>query len=87
MQHHRGGKRKKIWLLRLFLLLLVLVVGQGCLARKLQGLEEIIQANPQGWDDAVNGSHYRDGSDHSERMMRSLGRYINQLEAEIERGD
>ena len=41
-------------------------------------------ANPKGWDDAVNGSHYRDGGDDSERMMRSLARYINQLEEKLE---
>jgi len=55
--------------------------------RKLNGLQEIITSNPQGWDDAVNGSFYRDGSDHSERLMGQMGRYINQLEETIERGD
>ena len=51
---------------------------------KYQGLEDLVTANPKGWDDAVNGSHYRDGSDDSERMMRSLGRYINELEQKLE---
>ena len=55
--------------------------------RKLNGLQEMIQANPKGWDDAVNGSFYRDGGEDSERMMKSLGLYINQLEETIERGD
>jgi len=66
--------------------LLLLVLLAGCV-RKLNGLQEIIQANPKGWNDAVNGSFYKDGREDSERMMKSLGLYINQLEETIERGD
>ena len=69
------------------LCLLLLVLGVGCVTRKMDGLQEMIASNPQGWADAVNGSHYRDGSDHSERFMGQMGRYINQLEEIIERGD
>ena len=53
----------------------------------MNGLQEMISSNPMGWADAVNGSHYRDGSDHSERFMGQMGRYINPLEEIIERGD
>jgi len=71
-------------LLRICLIALVLAVTSGCIGTKYQGVEEIVTANPKGWDDAVNGSHYRDGGDDSERMMRSLARYINQLEEKLE---
>jgi hypothetical protein len=66
------------------LLGLGILVTSGCVSVKYQGLENLVTANPKGWDDAVNGSHYRDGSDDSERMMRSLGRYINELEQKLE---
>ena len=66
------------------LLGLALLGMSGCVSVKYQGLENLVAANPKGWADAVNGSHYRDGSDDSERMMRSLGRYINELEQRLE---
>ena len=71
-------------LLRICFLVLVLVASSGCIGTKYQGVEEIVAANPKGWDDAVNGSYYRDSGDDSERMMRSLARYINQLEEKLE---
>lgn len=70
--------------LKILLLGLGLLVMSGCVSVKYQGVERLIEANPKGWEDAVNGSHYRDGSDDSERMMRSIGRYINELEQKLE---
>lgn len=51
---------------------------------KLNGMQELIESNPRGFEDAVNGSHYRDGGDASERFIRSLGRYVNELERRLE---
>ena len=82
-QAQGGARRTRIWLV----CLLLPVLTAGCVAAKLNGLDEIIQANPRGWDDAVNGSFYKDGGSDSERIMRSLGLYINQLEEQIERGN
>ena len=42
-------------------------------------------AHPKGFEDAVNGSYYRDGGNDSERFLKDLGRYINKLEYELER--
>ena len=69
---------------KLSLIVLVLLATNGCITKKYAGLEQITTANPKGWNDAVNGSYYRDGGDDSERMMTSLGQYINQLEFELE---
>jgi hypothetical protein len=72
------------WLLKA-LLLLGLIVTSGCVTNKYQGWEEITMAHPKGFEDAVNGSYYRDGGNDSERFLNDLGRYINKLEYELER--
>jgi hypothetical protein len=40
--------------------------------------------NPVGFEDAVNGSYYRNEGNASAVFMRSVGRYINDLEYRIE---
>ena len=75
------------WLMTLSLALLV----TGCIKTKLNGWKTLIDANPTGFQEAVNGSHYRsmliDGrsdGNASAVLMRSMGRYINDLEYRIE---
>lgn len=72
---------------RNLLLLLVVVVSNGCLAKKLNSSQAIIEAHPKGFEDSVNGSFYRDGGEESERFMEALLRRVNELEEMIERGD
>ena len=55
------------------------------MTNKYQGWEEITMAHQKGFEDAVNGSYYRDGGNDSERFLNDLGRYINKLEYELER--
>jgi len=68
------------------MILLLVVPSAGCLTTKLDGFSELVEANPQGFEDAVNGSYCRDESDHSERFMRSMSKYINELEYRLEKG-
>lgn len=51
---------------------------------KLNSVAEIVQSHPKGFEDAVNGSFYKDGGDESERFINDLLKKINELEQRIE---
>jgi len=68
------------WLMILLLALLV----TGCIKTKLNGWTNLVEMNPVGFEDAVNGSYYRNEGNASAVFMRSVGRYINDLEYRIE---
>ena len=59
------------------LLLLLLVVSNGCLNVKLNGFQEIVEANPVGLENCV-------ATDEGTALIKSLGLYINKLEERIE---
>ncbi len=82
---HSREKKKRMSLWMTSLLVLLLLVTSGCITRKYQGFQEMVEAHPKGFEDAVNGSYYRDGGSESERFVQALGRYISTLEYELER--
>ena len=51
----------------------------GCVNVKLNGFQEITERNPVGFANAVE-------TDEGAEFIRELGRYINQLEQQIEAG-
>ena len=61
-------------------LLLVAGGSSGCLNVKLNGFQEIAERHPLGMENAV-------GTDEGAAFVRDLGRYINQLEQQLESGD
>tara|TARA_R100000808_G_scaffold22661_1_gene49449 strand:- start:340 stop:573 length:234 start_codon:yes stop_codon:yes gene_type:complete len=65
-------------------LALLLPAMSGCVAVKYNGFQDLAAAHPKGFEDAVNGSHYRDGSSESEDFMRAVGRYIAEMEFKLE---
>jgi hypothetical protein len=71
-------KKTNSW--KILLLLLALGVSSGCLTVKLNGFQEIAEGNPMGLENAVS-------TDEGAAFVRDLGRYINQLEQQLERGD
>lgn len=58
-------------------ILLLLLVSAGCVSVKYNGFQEIAEAHPTGLERAVE-------SDEGAAFVRALGRYINQLEQELE---
>jgi hypothetical protein len=58
-------------------MLLALAASSGCLTVKLQGFSEIAARNPQGMEDAT-------ATDEGAALVRDLGRYINELERQLE---
>jgi hypothetical protein len=71
---------KKTRWLRTLSLLLVIGVSSGCLNVKLNGFQEIAERHPKGLEDAVL-------TDEGAAFVKDLGRYINQLEQQLEEGD
>ena len=65
--------------IKLLMILLMLHATSGCLSVKLNGFQEITEANPAGFANAVE-------TDEGAEFIRQLGRYINQLEQKIEAG-
>ena len=59
------------------MLLLLLLVGSGCVAVKYTGFQEIAEAHPMGLEKAVE-------SDEGAAFVRALGLYINRLEQKLE---
>ena len=64
---------------------MIILLAFGCVTPKYNGIRDMTAAHPKGAEDAVNGSHYRDGGNESEVFIRDLFRYVNQLEYELER--
>ena len=62
------------------MILLVAAGSSGCLTEKLNGFQEIAEANPEGLEHCVS-------DDRGAALVKSLGLYINRLEERIERGD
>jgi hypothetical protein len=63
--------------LKISLLLLLLAGSNGCLTVKLQGFSEIAQRHPVGMESATS-------TDEGTALIRDLGRYINELERQLE---
>jgi len=59
------------------LMLLVSGVSSGCLSVKLNGFEEIATRHPVGMEEAT-------ATDGGAALIRDLGRYINDLERQLE---
>lgn len=59
------------------LMLLVSVVSSGCLSVKLNGFEEIATRHPVGMEEAT-------ATDEGAALISELGRYINELERQLE---
>ena len=59
-------------------LLLLLVVNSGCVSAKLNGFEEIANRNELGMEHAT-------ATPEGTVLIRELGRYINELEFQIEK--
>jgi hypothetical protein len=59
------------------LMLLVSGVSSGCLSVKLNGFEEIATRHPVGMEEAT-------ATDEGAALIRDLGRYINDLERQLE---
>lgn len=59
------------------LMLLVSGVSSGCLSVKLNGFEEIATRHPVGMEEAT-------ATDEGAALIRDLGRYINELERQLE---
>jgi len=55
-------------------------VSNGCLTVKLQGFSEIAERHPVGMENATS-------TDEGVALIRDLGRYINELERQIEQGN
>jgi hypothetical protein len=62
-----------------WILLLLLPVSAGCVSVRLNGFQEIAERNPVGLENAVE-------TDEGAEFIRQLGKYINQLEQQIEAG-
>jgi len=62
-----------------WILLLLLLVSAGCVSVRLNGFQEIAERNPVGLENAVE-------TDEGAEFIRQLGKYINQLEQQIEAG-
>tara|TARA_R100001594_G_scaffold138913_1_gene182863 strand:- start:447 stop:656 length:210 start_codon:yes stop_codon:yes gene_type:complete len=60
-------------------ILLLMLASAGCVGVKLNGFQEIAERNPVGFENAVE-------TDEGAEFIRQLGRYINQLEQQIEAG-
>jgi hypothetical protein len=58
-------------------MLLALAVSSGCLSTKLNGFEEIATRHPVGMEEAT-------ATDEGAALIRDLGRYINELERQLE---
>jgi len=65
--------------IKLLMILLMLLVSAGCINVKLNGFSEIAERNPVGMEEATS-------TPEGEALIRDLGRYINQLEQQIEAG-
>lgn len=66
--------------MKLWIVLLILLGGTSCITKKYNGFAEIAELHPEGLQMAVE-------SDEGAAFVRALGRYINQLEQELEQGD
>jgi len=60
------------------LILLVAAGSSGCLTEKLNGFQEIVEANPVGLENCVS-------TNEGAALVKSLGLYINKLEERIEK--
>ena len=58
-------------------MLLALGVSNGCLTVKLNGFSEIAERHPAGMETATS-------TDEGAALIRDLGRYINELERQLE---
>ncbi|MBC8324643.1 MAG: hypothetical protein H8E27_03320 [Verrucomicrobia subdivision 3 bacterium] len=56
----------------------------GCLSIKYNSAQEIIQAHPLGFQDAINASHHARRTEESKHFIQALLRRLNQLEARLE---
>jgi len=78
--HGRKWRNKeKMRKTKLLMTLLMLLATSGCLSVKLNGFQEIAERNPVGLENAVE-------TDEGAEFIRQLGKYINQLEQQIEAG-
>lgn len=66
--------------MRLLIASLLLLGATSCVTKKYNGFAEIAEMHPEGLQMAVE-------SDEGAAFVRALGRYINQLEQELEQGD
>jgi len=74
--HGRKWRNKeKMRKTKLLMTLLMLLATSGCLS----GFQEIAERNPAGLENAVE-------TDEGAEFIRQLGKYINQLEQQIEAG-
>ena len=71
--------------IRLLMILLLSLSASGCLKTKLNGWKTLVEANPTGFEDSVNGSYYRNEGNASAIFMQSVGKYINELEYRLEK--
>ena len=81
LQPRTERKEKMKW----SMILLLGLLAAGCLKTKLNGWTNLIQNNPVGFEDAVNGSYYKDESNASALFIQSTGKYINELEYRLEK--
>ena len=81
LQPRTERKEKMKWLM----ILLLGLLAAGCLKTKLNGWTNLIQNNPVGFEDAVNGSYYKDESIARALFIQSTGKYINELEYRLEK--
>ena len=81
LQPRTERKEKMKWLM----ILLLGLLAAGCLKTKLNGWTNLIQNNPVGFEDAVNGIYYKDESNASSLFIQSTGKYINELEYRLEK--
>jgi hypothetical protein len=51
----------------------------------MDGWKTLTMGNPEGFEDAVNGSYYKNEGNESAIFIRSVGRYINELEYKLEK--